>query len=69
MSTHMFAVNKMYVYSLSQPARGVYVLDSVLEFDASCASRMLPMFFPKFLKHLWRVKVEMWKLPLSSLIR
>ncbi|KAG0169365.1 hypothetical protein DFQ30_003712 [Apophysomyces sp. BC1015] len=56
MSTHAFAVNKMYVYSLSQPARGAYVLDSVLEFDVSCASQMLPMFLPKFLKHLWRVK-------------
>lgn len=39
--------SKMYVYALSQPARGVYVFDSVLEFNISCASRMLALFLPK----------------------
>ncbi|CDH54475.1 predicted protein [Lichtheimia corymbifera JMRC:FSU:9682] len=49
-------LNHMYIYSLCEPTRGIYVFDLVFSFDVKCPSGMLPMFIPKFFKHIWKLK-------------
>lgn len=49
--------NQLFLYRLCMPLRGVYVYSLVKTFDASCRSDMLYSFLPRFVKHLYSVKV------------
>ncbi|CEG66371.1 hypothetical protein RMATCC62417_02964 [Rhizopus microsporus] len=49
-------LNKMHLYSLSQPSRGLYVFEEVLSFDFARPSGFLSSYGPNLIKNLWKVK-------------